>query len=268
MINLNFLKEKNKKFFLIAGPCVVESFKLNFETAKKIKDICEELDINFVYKSSFLKANRTSLNSFSTIGIEKSLEILFTIKDKLNIPILTDVHSIEQVELLKNIDIIQIPAFLCRQTDLIIEVAKTNKFVNIKKGQFIGPNKVKYIVEKIENFNKKILITERGTSFGYNQLIVDMVGIEIMKKENNYPIIFDGTHSIQINNQLENFTSGNNEYIEALCKSCLALGISGIFLEVHPNPKQALSDKDSQLKLSKLKNVLIKLKKIDNAAKS
>lgn len=267
MKNLSFLKKDYKgKFFLIAGPCVVENFDLNYYTAGKIKEICENLDINFVYKSSFVKANRTSINSFSTIGIEKSLDILSEIKYKLDIPILTDVHSIEQIKLLNDIDVIQIPAFLCRQTELIVEVAKTKKFVNIKKGQFLPPDKIKYIIEKIENINNNILITERGTMFGYNHLIVDMVGIEIMK-ENNYPIIFDGTHSVQVNSS-NSSTMGRNKFIEPLCKSCLSLNISGIFLEVHPDPTKALSDKKSQLKLSKLQKLLQKLIKVDEIAKS
>ena len=261
-------KDKNMnlqtdKFFLIAGPCVVESKEICFEIAKQLFEITTTLKIPFVFKASYKKANRTRLDSFTTIGEEKALQILAEVKSTFNIPVLTDVHETADCELVKNIvDIIQIPAFLCRQTELLLAAGKTGKTINIKKGQFVSAEMMKFTVDKIlSTGNKNIMLTERGTMFGYNDLIVDFRSIQIMK-EYNFPVVFDATHSIQQPNNTNGISGGKPEFIETLAKCAIAAGANGIFLETHPNPKNALSDGENMLALSEVKNLLEKLVKI------
>jgi 2-dehydro-3-deoxyphosphooctonate aldolase (KDO 8-P synthase) len=251
------------KFFLIAGPCVVESKEICFEIARQLVEITAELKIPFVFKASYKKANRTRLDSFTTIGEEKALQILAEVKSTFNIPVLTDVHETADCELVKNIvDIIQIPAFLCRQTELLLAAGKTGKTINIKKGQFVSAEMMKFTVDKIlSTGNKNIMLTERGTMFGYNDLIVDFRSIQLMK-EYNFPVVFDATHSIQQPNNTNGISGGKPEFIETLAKCAIAAGANGIFLETHPNPKNALSDGENMLPLSEVKNLLEKLVKI------
>ena len=255
-----------KSFFLIAGPCVVEDTESPLKIAETIINITNRLGIPYTFKASYRKANRTKLNSFQGIGDEKALNVLKKVKKEFDIPILTDIHSEpEATRAAEYVDILQIPAFLCRQTDLLIAAGKTNKIVNIKKGQFMSPHSIKYAVEKVESTgNKQITITERGTSFGYGDLVVDMRSIPIMK-ENGYPIIMDITHSLQQPNSYKGITGGLPQFIETIGKAAIAAGVDGIFLETHPNPEKALSDGANMLPLNLLENLLIKLLKIYNA---
>ena len=224
----------NNPFTLIAGPCQLENETHAINVAKKLKVICEKLNIGLIYKTSFDKANRTSLKGKRGTGLENSLPIFDKIRKSLNIPVLTDVHTIDQCEVIsKHADILQIPAFLCRQTDLLIAAGQTNKIINVKKGQFLAPNDVQNIFEKIESVNNnKILITERGTFFGYNNLINDFRSLEIMKQF-KYPVIFDGTHSVQQPGGLGDKSGGKREYVAPLCKAAVSIGVAGIFLETH-----------------------------------
>ena len=264
----NFAISNSLPLVLIAGPCQLENREHAIYIAENIKKICDKLKINFVYKTSFDKANRTSHLSQRGLGLEKSVKIFEEIKKNLNIPILTDVHSVEQCELLKNsIDIIQIPAFLCRQTDLLQSAAKTNLVINIKKGQFLAPWDVSNILRKVEDFNKNILLTERGVSFGYNTLVSDMRSISIMKRE-NYPVIFDATHSVQQPGGKGNRSGGQREFIYDLSKAAVSIGISGLFIEVHDDPDNAPSDGPNMLKLSELESFLVKIIKLDNLVKN
>lgn len=257
----------NSPFVLIAGPCVIENREMIFYTAEQIQKITDNLKISFVFKSSFKKANRTSLNSFSGIEFEQAFNILKDIKSKFNIPILTDVHTENDIEDISPIaDILQIPAFLCRQTDLLLAAGKSGKVVNVKKGQFLSPEDMKHAINKIESTgNKKILLTERGTFFGYHNLVVDMRSLIIMR-ETGYPVVMDATHSVQIPSN-SNVTGGQPKFIEPLSKAAAAVGIDALFLEVHPDPPNALSDAGSQLKLDKLEELLIKIQKIDKVVK-
>ena len=264
----NFAISNSLPLALIAGPCQLENREHAIHIAENIKKICDKLKINFVYKTSFDKANRTSHLSQRGLGLEKSIKIFEEIRKKLNIPILTDVHSVEQCEILKNsIDIIQIPAFLCRQTDLLQSAAKTNLVINIKKGQFLAPWDVSNILRKVEDLNKNILLTERGVSFGYNTLVSDMRSISIMKKE-NYPVIFDATHSVQQPGGRGNQSGGQREFIYDLSKAAVSIGISGLFIEVHDDPDNAPSDGPNMLKLSELESFLVKIIKLDNLIKN
>jgi len=264
----NFAISNSLPLVLIAGPCQLENREHAISIAENIKKICDKLKINFVYKTSFDKANRTSHLSQRGLGLEKSVKIFEEIRKKLNIPVLTDVHSAEQCELLKNsIDIIQIPAFLCRQTDLLQSAAKTNLVINIKKGQFLAPWDVSNILRKVEDLNKNILLTERGVSFGYNTLVSDMRSISIMKKE-NYPVIFDATHSVQQPGGRGNQSGGQREFIYDLSKAAVSIGISGLFIEVHDDPDNAPSDGPNMLNLSELESFLVKIIKLDNLIKN
>ena len=264
----NFAISNSLPLVLIAGPCQLENREHAISIAENIKKICDKLKINFVYKTSFDKANRTSHLSQRGLGLEKSIKIFEEIRKKLKIPILTDVHSVEQCELLKNsIDIIQIPAFLCRQTDLLQSAAKTNLVINIKKGQFLAPWDVSNILRKIEDLNKNILLTERGVSFGYNTLVSDMRSISIMKKE-GYPVIFDATHSVQQPGGRGSQSGGQREFIYDLSKAAVSIGISGLFVEVHDDPDNAPSDGPNMLKLSELESFLVKIIKLDNLIKN
>jgi len=268
ILELNNMKiGESNPFVLIAGPCVIENEEITFHTAKEIQLICNKLDIGFIFKSSFKKANRTAVSSFSTIGIEKALQILSDVKTKFNLPILTDVHSAEDVNMAKQVaDVLQIPAFLCRQTELLMVAGESGKIVNIKKGQFLSPEDMIYAAQKVEaSGNKKIMLTERGTTFGYHNLVVDMRGLVIMKNF-GYPVVMDATHSVQLPSN-SNSTGGNPEFIFPLAKAATAIGISALFLEVHPEPEKALSDAASQLKLSKLENVLKAIQSIDKIVK-
>jgi len=254
-------------FVLIAGPCVVENEEMTLFTAEQIKIIASKLGIPFIFKSSYKKANRTSINSFKGIGDSEALKIFGKVKKKYKIPVLTDVHSPDEVQIAAEVsDVLQIPAFLCRQTELLVAAGKSGKAVNIKKGQFLAPGDMKHAIEKVESTgNKKIMLTERGTTFGYNNLIVDMRSLVIMK-ELGYPVIMDATHSIQQPGS-GGRTGGQPAFIKPLAKAAAAIGIDGLFLEVHPNPSEALSDSDSQLPLSELEKLLIEVKEIDTLVK-
>lgn len=252
-------------FVLIAGPCVVESEKLVFETAEKVKQITSELNIPFIFKSSYKKANRTSISSFTGIGDDEAITILSRVRKKFDIPVLTDVHLPDEVEKLKDVDILQIPAFLCRQTELLISAGESGKVVNVKKGQFLAPEDMSFAAEKISSTgNNKIMFTERGTTFGYNNLVVDMRSLVIMKKF-GYPVIMDATHSVQ--KPGGDKTSGQPEFIKPLASAAAAVGIDGLFLEVHPEPEKALSDAASQYPLNGLKSLLTEIKNIDRTIK-
>lgn len=253
-------------FTLIAGPCVIENELMVMEVAKEIKEIAEELGIEFYFKSSFDKANRTSIYSYRGPGIEEGLRILQKVKSELGLKIVTDIHEPWQAEeVAKVADIIQIPAFLCRQTNLLVAAAKTGKTVNVKKAQFLAPWDMKNVVNKLEESgNEKIMLCERGTTFGYNNLVVDMTGILEMKKF-GYPVIFDATHSVQKPGGNGTATGGNREYVEYLAKAALAIGVDGLFMEVHPDPDNAKSDGPNMIPLNELKNILKKLIKIYNA---
>ena len=254
------------KFFLIAGPCVVESKGVCFEIAEQLVAITTELNIPFVFKASYKKANRTKLDSFTTIGEEKALQILADVKSHFKIPILTDVHETNDCELVKDIvDVIQIPAFLCRQTDLLLAAGKTGKAVNIKKGQFVSAEMMQFAVDKIlSTGNNNILLTERGTMFGYSDLIVDFRNIQLMK-QTGFPVIFDATHSVQQPNKSDGVSGGKPEFIETLAKCAIVSGSNGIFLETHPNPIKALSDGANMLALNEVKTLLKKLVKLKSA---
>ena len=265
----NFEVSNNLPFFLISGPCQLESRDHAIFIAEKIKKICEKLKIKLVFKTSFDKANRTSLDSKRGIGIDKSIKIFEEIKKKFDLPVLTDVHTIEQCNQIKNVvDIIQIPAFLCRQTDLLVAAAKTNLIINVKKGQFLAPWDMKNVIKKISvSGNDKILVTERGVSFGYNTLISDMRSLSIMKKE-NYPVIFDATHSVQRPGGKGDASGGEREFIYDLSKAAVSNGISGLFIEVHEDPDNAPSDGPNMIKLSELEKFLGNIKKIDELIKN
>ena len=258
----------NSEIFLIAGPCVIESEDLVMEVAGKMKEITEKQGIKYVFKASFDKANRTSINSFRGPGLEKGLEILSRVKSKYNLPIATDIHEPWQCkEASKVIDILQIPAFLCRQTDLLIAAAETGKAVNIKKGQFLAPWDMKNVIKKFEEVgNPNIMLCERGTTFGYNNLVVDMRALLEMRKL-GYPIVFDATHSVQIPGGQGETTGGNREYVYPLMRSAAAIGIDGIFAEVHPDPDNAMSDGPNMLRLDKIEEVLKSVKKFDDIVK-
>lgn len=256
-----------KNLFLIAGPCVVETEKICFETAKRLIDITSGKNIPFIFKASYKKANRTSGKSFRSIGVLESLEILGKIRAKLNIPVLTDIHSEVEAEIAAEYaDILQIPAFLCRQSELLEAAAETGKIINIKKGQFLAPGDMLHQVNKIRNAgNNKVMVTERGTTFGYQNLVVDMRSLEIMKSF-GCPVIFDATHSVQMPSSDNGKSGGNPEFIEPLAKAAAAIGVNGIFIETHPNPSKALSDASSMLHLNKVEALINKLLVIHKTA--
>ena len=253
---------------LIAGPCVIENEAQVMALAGELKDISCGLGISLVFKASYDKANRSSVRSFRGPGLKKGLAILAKVKKKHRLPVITDVHREQDVEAVSKVaDILQIPAFLSRQTDLIVECARTGLPVNVKKGQFLAPEDMGNIVKKIESVkNRDILLTERGSSFGYHNLVVDMRSIEIMKIT-GYPVVFDATHSVQLPGGLKESSGGLKEFIEPLAKAATALGIAGMFVEVHENPAKALSDGPNSLSLPELKKLLKKVMKIDNLVK-
>lgn len=250
-------------FSLIAGPCSIESEELVLEVAGKMKEITDQLGISYTFKASFDKANRTSIDAFRGPGLEKGLQILKKVKDTYQVPICTDIHEAWQAEPVAEVaDIIQIPAFLCRQTDLLVAAAKTGKCINIKKAQFLAPWDMKNCVEKVkQSGNNNVMLCERGTSFGYNTLVVDMTGLRVMK-EFGVPVIFDATHSVQKPGGNGTSTGGNREYVEYLAKAAIAVGVDGLFMETHPNPDNAKSDGPNMVPLDEMKELLEKLQKI------
>ena len=264
----NFEIANNKKLTLILGPCQLENERHALKTAEKIKIITNKLKMNVIYKTSFDKANRTSLKGKRGLGLSKSLKVFQKIKKDLDLPILTDVHNTEQCKIISEVvDVIQIPAFLCRQTDLLVEAAKTKKIINVKKGQFLAPWDMENVIKKIsDSGNKKILLTERGVSFGYNTLLSDMRSISIMSK-NGFPVVYDSTHSVQQPGGLGNKSGGQREFIEPLSKAAVAVGVAAIFIETHEDPDNAPSDGPNMLPLNKLEKLLKKLKDIDNLVK-
>ncbi len=257
----------NKPFVLLAGPCVAESESIVMESAAEIKDITASLGIPYIFKASYKKANRTSLDSFMGLEIEEALSILGKVKSRLGLAIVTDIHTEQDAEIAaKYADILQIPAFLCRQTDLLIAAGKTGKVVNIKKGQFLAPEDMKHAAGKVASTgNNNIMLTERGASFGYHNLVVDMRSLVIMRKT-GYPVVMDATHSVQIPSQ-GMLSGGQPEFIQPIARAAAAVGIDALFLEVHPNPAKALSDAASQLPLSSLRSLLEEIKEIDTVVK-
>ena len=271
IINLaDFQISNNNQFILIAGPCVIESEQHSLMMAEKITNICQKLKVKFIYKSSFDKANRSSINSKRGLSISEADKIFEKIKSSFNCPILTDVHNEAQCEFFansKNVDVLQIPAFLCRQTDLLLAAARTNKIINIKKGQFLSPHEVPNIYKKIESEgNNKIMITERGTSFGYNNLINDFKSLDMMKSF-SYPVIFDATHSVQEPGGLGEKSGGKREFVTTLSKAAAAVGVAGIFIETHNDPDNAPSDGPNMLHIENLENLISKLIEFDNISK-
>ncbi len=264
----NFEISNNKKISLISGPCQLETEQHAMDMAGKIKEIAKKLDIGFIYKTSFDKANRTSLKGKRGAGLETSLPVFDRIRKELDIPVLTDVHNIDQCSVVSDhVDIIQIPAFLCRQTDLLIAASKTNKIINVKKGQFLAPWDMVNVTKKIsDSGNENILVTERGASFGYNTLVSDMRSIPIMSK-NGYPVIFDGTHSVQQPGGLGEKSGGQREFVEYLSRAATAVGIAGIFLETHQDPDNAPSDGPNMVPLKNLENLVSQIVEIDNLIK-
>lgn len=264
----NFEISNNNKICLIAGPCQLETEQHAMDMAGKIKEITLKYNIGFIYKTSFDKANRTSLKGKRGAGLEKSLPVFDKIKKELNIPVLTDIHNEDQCILVsKHVDVLQIPAFLCRQTDLLIAAAKTKKIINVKKGQFLAPWDMVNVTKKIsDSGNNKILVTERGASFGYNTLVTDMRSIPIMAK-NGYPVIFDGTHSVQQPGGLGEKSGGQREFIEYLTRAAVAVGVAAVFLETHQDPDNAPSDGPNMVPLDKMDQLISQLVEIDNLIK-
>ena len=255
----------DKRFTLLAGPCAIENREMAIYTARTLKQVCEQLGINLVFKASYDKANRSSVGSSRGVGMEKGLDILQEIKESLQLPIVTDVHETWQCRRVAQVaDILQIPAFLSRQTDLLIAAAETGRCVNVKKGQFMAPWDMQNVVKKIESTgNRGILLTERGTSFGYNNLIVDMTGLVEMRQL-GYPVVFDATHSVQKPSGQGTSTGGNRNMVPYLLRAALAVGVDALFLEVHPNPEIAISDGPNQLYLSNIENILQQAIAIDD----
>nr|WP_295240697.1 3-deoxy-8-phosphooctulonate synthase [Ruminococcus sp.] len=253
-------------FKLIAGPCAIESEEMAMDIAEKMKAITDKLGIDYTFKGSFDKANRTSIHSKRGLGIDEGLRILQKVKDTYNIPVATDIHESWQAEPVgKVVDIVQIPAFLCRQTDLLVAAAKTGKCINIKKAQFLAPWDMKNCLQKVvESGNSNVMLCERGTSFGYNTLVVDMTGLVEMRKF-GYPVIFDATHSVQKPGGKGDATGGNREYVEYLAKAAIAVGVDGLFMETHQNPDEAWSDGPNMVKLDDMEELLTKLVKVYEA---
>lgn len=254
------------KFILIAGPCVIESEECIMHIAETVKGIAERLDLNYYFKASFDKANRTSISSYRGPGIEKGLDILKKVKEVYGLKIATDIHEAWQAEIAAQVcDLIQIPAFLCRQTDLLVAAAKTGKLINVKKAQFLAPWDMANVVKKLEESgNRKIMLCERGTSFGYNTLVVDMTSIIEMKKF-GYPVVMDATHSVQKPGGKGTATGGNRENVEPLAKAAIAAGADALFFEVHPDPDNALSDGPNMVKLDEFENLLKRIIKVYDA---
>lgn len=263
MIKLNNFEIGSDKLTILAGPCAIESMDILKQTAETLKAVTEELGINYVFKSSFDKANRSSINSYRGVGMEKGLEMLSKIKSEFEVPIVTDIHLPEQAAPVAEVaDILQIPAFLCRQTDLLVAAAKTGKIINIKKGQFLAPQQMKSLVKKVEDSgNQRIMLTDRGVSFGYNNLVVDYRAIPIMK-EFGYPVVFDATHSVQMPGSNGDSTGGDRRFVPTLANAAMAAGADVLFFEIHPNPDEALCDGANMLALSDAEKVFKKCKAI------
>jgi len=257
------------QFTLIAGPCQLENERHAIYVAEKLKEITEEHKIGLIYKTSFDKANRTSIKGKRGVGLENSLPVFDKIRKNLNIPVLTDIHTIDQCQVVsKHVDILQIPAFLCRQTDLLVAAAKTGKIINVKKGQFLAPWDMINVTKKIEESgNNNILVTERGVSFGYNTLVSDMRSIPIMAK-NGYPVVFDATHSVQQPGGMGDKSGGQREFVEYLARAAIAVGVAAVFMETHPDPDNAPSDGPTMVPLSKMSNLLKQLVEIDKLVKN
>ena len=269
IINCNGIKISNKDtLILIAGPCQLESEQHSMDMAGKIKEIADKFSIGFIYKTSFDKANRTSLKGKRGAGLEKSLPVFDKIKKDLKVPVLTDIHNEEQCLAVSNhVDILQIPAFLCRQTDLLIAAAKTKKIINVKKGQCLAPWDMANVTKKIsESGNNNILVTERGASFGYNTLVSDMRSLPIMSKL-GYPVIFDATHSVQQPGGMGDKSGGQREFVEYLARAAVAVGVAGVFIETHQDPDNAPSDGPNMLPINKLEQLLNQLYEIDKLVK-
>ena len=248
---LNNFEIGKDKLTVFAGPCATESKDIVFKTAEKLKKVCEDLNINYIFKASYDKANRSSIKSFRGPGLEEGLKILAAVKKEFNLPIVTDIHKEEEAKPAAEVaDVLQIPAFLCRQTDLLVAAAKTEKIVNIKKGQFLAPSQMKSIAQKvIDSGNDKILITERGTTFGYNNLVSDMRSIKIIQ-DMGYPVVFDATHSVQLPGGAGESSSGEREFAPLLAKSAVAAGAKCLFFEIHPEPEKALCDGANMIPLN------------------
>ncbi len=259
----------NSPFTLIAGPCQLESEKHALDVATELKKITEKLNLGLIYKTSFDKANRTSLKGKRGAGLEKSLPVFDKIRKDLEIPVLTDVHTPEQCSIVsKHVDVLQIPAFLCRQTDLLVAAAKTGKIINVKKGQFLAPWDMTNVTKKIEDSgNKNILVTERGASFGYNTLVSDMRSLPIMAKS-GYPVVFDATHSVQQPGGMGDKSGGQREFVEYLARAAIAVGVAAVFMETHPDPDNAPSDGPNMVPLSKMPSLLNQLVEIDKLIKN
>ncbi len=266
VINKKIQLGGSNPLFLIGGPCVIENKAHAFFMAKEIKDVCESLQVPFIFKSSYDKANRSSLESFRGPGLSEGLEILSLIRDEYEIPVLSDVHSIEQIDKAAEIlDVIQIPAFLCRQTDLLVAAAKTQRVINIKKGPFLSPGEMSNVVDKIiSSGNENIILTERGASFGYNNLVFDIRSIPIMKKL-GFPVVIDASHSVQKPGGEGTYSGGDADFIPFVAKAGISVGADGIFVEIHDNPSQALSDKQNSLILKELRGFLSQMIKLRSA---
>ena len=266
MNHLNVTHTESGNFFLIAGPCIIENEEMPFEIAEKISAICNKLQIPYIFKASYRKANRSNIHSFSGIGDQKGLEILKKIGMQYNLPVVTDIHSDEEAAMAAEyVDMLQIPAFLCRQTSLLLAAAQTGKYVNIKKGQFSSPESMQFAVEKVRSGgNENILLTERGTMFGYQDLVVDYRGIPTMQAF-GVPVVLDCTHSLQQPNHSSGVTGGRPDLIETIAKAGVAAGVDGIFIETHPNPAKAKSDGANMLQLKLLEGLLEKLVRIRKA---
>jgi len=271
VINLcGFKAGLSQPLFLIAGPCVVESRDLALDTAGELKEICSRIGLPFIYKSSYDKANRTSIKSFRGMGMDKGLAILDEVRKKIGVPVLTDVHEIDEIEdAAAAVDVLQTPAFLCRQTDFICAVAATGKPVNIKKGQFLAPGDMKNVVDKAKSASKRdnIMVCERGVSFGYNNLVSDMRSLMIMR-DTGCPVVFDATHSVQLPGGQGASSGGQREYVPVLARAAVASGVAGLFMETHPNPEKALSDGPNAWPLKLMKPLLETLKALDDMVKN
>ncbi len=262
-IKLNDFEIGGDKLTIFAGPCVIENQELLYEVAETLKEVTQELGINYVFKSSFDKANRSSMSGFRGLGMDEGLKMLAKTKEKFEVPIVTDIHLPDEAKPVSEVaDILQIPAFLCRQTDLLLSAGKTGKIVNIKKGQFLAPQQMKPLTKKVESTgNSNILLTERGTTFGYNNLVVDMRGLRIMQ-ECGYPVVFDATHSVQLPGANGESTGGDRTFVPLLARSAVAAGVNALFFEIHPEPDKALCDGPNMLALKDAKKVFKMCKEI------
>lgn len=265
----HFTVDNDKPFFLIAGPCVVESEALALETAGYLKELTQKLNINFIYKSSYDKANRSSHNSFRGLGVEQGLAILEKVKQQIKVPVLTDIHEDSPLdEVASVVDVLQTPAFLCRQTNFIQNVCSLNKPVNIKKGQFLAPWDMKHVIEKAKTTgNTQIMVCERGASFGYNNLVSDMRSLAVMRRF-DCPVVFDATHSVQLPGGQGEISGGQRQFIPVLARAAIAVGIAGIFMETHPNPDKALSDGPNSWPIDKMEALLTTLLALDATTKA